>query len=221
MLEINNIKSVIFDMDGTLIDNIAYHKKAWILLLEKYGIRLEPEQFHAQNHGTIDEMIKHFFGNDLPDSRVKMLGHEKEQWYRDLYKNDIKEIEGLTEFLVDIKNKKIKIGLATNCDNSNIDFVLDSLKIRKFFDAITGGHEVTKGKPDPEIYITTLKKLGIENNKTIVFEDSGGGIRSALQAGIKVIGITTTLTNKELIGLSCIGAIDSFRQVKIVSNHFH
>ena len=72
-------KAIIFDMDGTLVDNIIFHKNAWLKFLKKYNIEIEPESFNAQNHGTIDEMIVRFFGNDISTEKVQQLGQEKEQ----------------------------------------------------------------------------------------------------------------------------------------------
>ena len=76
------LKGIIFDMDGTLVDNIPFHKKAWLTLLGNNGIHMDPETFLGQNNGTIDEMIRKFFGNDLPAEKLKQLGQEKESLYR-------------------------------------------------------------------------------------------------------------------------------------------
>lgn len=212
---IKNTKALIFDMDGTLINSISYHKEAWIRFLKKYNIYLEPNQFNAQNHGTIDEMIIRFFGDSIDLNLIKDLGQEKERIYRELYRNDIKEIDGLTNFLIELKSKNIKIGLATNCDTPNINFVLESLNIKKYFDVIIGGHEVVSGKPNPEIYISMLNRLGVMNHEAIVIEDSEGGILSALKAGINVVGITTSHNANELRKYGCYETIDDFKHFEI------
>lgn len=210
-----NIKAVIFDMDGTLVNNIPYHEKSWISFLNLNGINISPEIFSPQNHGTIDEMITRFFGNELSAEDLKSLGQNKEQTYRDLYKNDLKEISGLTGFLKDLKQKNIKIGLATMGDLPNIDFILDGLNIKNCFDEITGGHEVSKGKPDSEIFLKSLEKLNLKPEECLVFEDSLGGIQSALNAFVKVIGITTSHSEKELLDFGCVKAIDDFENVDL------
>lgn len=209
-LKMKNIKAIIFDMDGTLVDNIPYHKQAWILFLQKYGFKMDTNSFNAQNHGTIDEMIVRFFGKNLSEKTIKELGKEKEKTYRSLYKPYIKEVTGLKFFLQDLEKKQIKIMLATMGDKDNINFILESLNIMSSFSSITGGNEITKGKPDPEIYNSVLSKNNLKNNECIAIEDSIGGIQSALDAGLQVIGITTTHTKSELIDAGCYKVIDDF-----------
>lgn len=221
MINTNNLKAIIFDMDGTLIDNIPFHKEAWLSFLKRHDILLNPEEFQAQNHGNIDEMIKRFFGQNLRDEKVKELGQEKEKTYRDLYKNHIQEIAGLTNLLNKMKDLEIKASLATMGDTPNIDFVLDELSIRKFFHSVTGGHEITRGKPDAEIFNLALKKMNLNSADCIVVEDSIGGIISARQAGIKVIGITTSHSRDELKASGCFHVVSDFVELQFKLNMTH
>jgi len=206
-------KAILFDMDGTLIDNIPFHQEAWIRFLGNNGIHLLPEDFHAQNHGTLPEMIGRFFPH--VDSRAKRieLGEEKEATYRSIYKPFLKEIAGLIPFLEFLHSQKIDCHLATMGDQTNIDFTLGGLRIAHFFKTTTGGHEVLKGKPDPEIFLKSLEKAGVKAGEALVFEDSGGGIRSAKAAGLSVIGIATTHTKKELLEIGCEAAFSDFNDV--------
>lgn len=211
----NNFEAIIFDTDGTLVDNIPYHRKAWIRFLANYGIQLVENEFDAQNHGTIDEMIVRFFGNKLSKERVKELGEEKEKTYRDLFKNYIEEIEGLSNLLVGLKKQNLKSSVATMGDKNNINFILDSLSIRGFFHSITGGHEVSRGKPDPEIFELSLKKLNRKSDKVIVIEDSIGGIKAARAAGLSVIGISTSYDAEELLSNGCFRVISNFIEITL------
>lgn len=206
-------KAILFDMDGTLVDNIPFHQEAWLRFLGNHGIHLRPEDFHAQNHGTLNEMIRKFFPHvESMEKRIE-LGAEKEATYRHIYRPYLKEIEGLTPFLKFLQLQQISCHLATMGDQNNIDFTLNGLGIRHFFETVTGGHEVLKGKPDPEIFIKSMEKAEVKPGNVLVFEDSGGGIRSAKSAGLKVIGIATTHSKKELIEMGCEAAFSDFHEV--------
>ena len=108
----------------------------------------------------------------------------------------------------------INASLATMGDTPNIDFVLDELSIREFFHSVTGGHEIIRGKPDAEIFNLALKKMNLNSADCIVIEDSAGGILSARQAGIKVIGITTSHSEDELKAKGCFHVISDFHDLQ-------
>ncbi len=110
------------------------------------------------------------FGREFTDEKIKEFGDEKEFMYRELYKNHIREISGLTSFLQTLKKQGVKIGLATMSNQENIDFILDSLHIRNYFDVFVAGEEVSKGKPDPEIFNLIVKKLNVENKDCLIFK---------------------------------------------------
>lgn len=202
-------------MDGTLVDSIPFHQASWVSFLKKHNIVLDPEQFQAQNHGNIEEMIKRFFGAAISDEKRIELGNEKEVMYRDLYRLQIREIDGLTDFLKALNKQKITVALATMGDQTNIGFILDAIKIRPYFQYITGGNEIVKGKPDPEIYELSLKKMNLKNTDCVVIEDSIDGVLSAQKAGIKVIGITTSQTADELTKAGCFYTISDYRDLDL------
>jgi beta-phosphoglucomutase len=209
------IKAFIFDMDGTLVDSMPFHRDAWLQFCRNHQIPFTHDRFHAENHGTLDEMIRYFLGQDLTDERIKELGQEKEVIYRELYKDHIKEIDGLTGLLEKLERLGVKIALATNGDMTNIDFVLDSLNIRRFFDFIIGADEISKGKPDPEIFERTLTKLNLKSRECIAVEDSTDGIISARRAGLEVIGISTTQTDESLKEMGCFQVISNFKELNL------
>lgn len=206
------IQAILFDMDGTLVDSIPFHQEAWLRFLGNYGIHLRPEDFHAQNHGTIHEMIARFFPHEKSLEKRAELGEEKEITYRKIYQAELTEVGGLGLFLQKLQNRGISMHLATMGDQNNIDFTLDGLGIRGYFQTITGGHEVLKGKPDPEIFLKSLEKSGVRKEACLAFEDSGGGIRSALAAGLPVVGIATSHSKRELMEMGCFAAFADFTE---------
>ncbi|WP_126973260.1 HAD family hydrolase [Gynurincola endophyticus] len=211
MTQTTKNKAIILDMDGTIVDNMHFHRKSWIGFLKKHSIFINEDQFQAQNHGTINEMITRFFGAATGTEKIKALGLEKEALYRDLYQGQVEEIKDFTIFLKKLKEKGFKIALATMGNKDNIDFTLSAINVTAYFDVIVGGDDVTRGKPDPSIYLKAIELLDADVNHSFAFEDSPGGIQSAKTAGLKVIGITTSHSKEELVAYGCIDAFKDFQ----------
>lgn len=194
----DSIRAAIFDMDGTLVDNMHFHQQAWFSFLEDHGIQVSEAEYHAKNAGILPEIIARFFPDVTDIEIVYELGRKKERKYQEIYRPHVKALPGLETFLTSLRQAGIRIALATAADRGNIDFTLDALGIRDHFDVIVGAEEVSKGKPDPEVFLLTAEKLGIEPDACAAFEDSNPGIRAALAAGMRVVGLATTHTNDEL-----------------------
>lgn len=113
----------------------------------------------------------------------------------------------------ELEKERIPLAIATSARKPYTNFILDGLNIRKFFQQIATAEEITKGKPDPEIYLLAANKLGVDPRKCLAFEDALSGIKSAQAAGLKVIGITTTHSAEELKIADKI--IDSFKDITI------
>jgi beta-phosphoglucomutase family hydrolase len=192
------IRAAIFDMDGTLVDNMHFHQEAWCSFLSDHGLQVSEEEYHAKNAGILPEIIARFFPEVKEIEALYELGRKKEQKYQEIYRPHVKALPGLESFLTSLRKSGIKTALATAADRGNIDFTLDALGIREYFDAIVGAEDVTKGKPDPEVFLVAAQKLGVEPDYCAAFEDSNPGIRSALAAGMRVVGLATTHTNDEL-----------------------
>ena len=189
----------IFDMDGVLVDNHKWHFEAWVEFGKKYGMEITAGEFGKQFGSTNRQVLVSLFGNVLSEEQVIALGNEKEDIYRQLYLPFIKPVDGLPEFLQNIYTKDIPIALATSAPPENVEFTLDNTGLKKYFSVITDATKVTLGKPDPQVYLLTAAKLGVEPAECIVFEDSVPGIKSAQNAGMRVIAVATTHKPEELL----------------------
>jgi beta-phosphoglucomutase len=200
-----NAKAVIFDLDGTLIDNNAYHLETWKKYLEKSGRSISDEEFNANFNGrTNQDVIEYLYGKEV--SKEEALQHtlDKEALYREIYQPFIKPVSGLIELLEILHNKNIPMAIATSGIQPNIDFMFEHIPIKKYFKAVVNSSHIKKGKPDPEIYIKTASLLNIPPKNCLVFEDAVVGIKSAKAAGMKVIAIATTQPREELSGADMI-----------------
>lgn len=183
----------IFDMDGTMIDNIQFHLQAWQDFLSSQGIAITAAELDRQNHGTIGEVLRRICGEHLSDAEVLKLGERKEARYRELYRPHLKLVAGLNSFLDEAQRLDIPMALATSGAAPNTDFVMDGLGIRSYFQTWVGGDDVTFGKPHPETFLKAAQRLNRSPEQCLVFEDTLSGIAAAEQAGMKAVAITTTL----------------------------
>jgi beta-phosphoglucomutase family hydrolase len=192
-------KAVIFDLDGTLIDNNSYHRQTWEKYLEKIGKQISEEEFNANMNGrTNEDAIKYIFGKDISNEESVKHTLEKEELYRKIYKPFIKPVPGLIEFLEILKSKNITMAIATSGIQPNIDFMFENISIKEYFDVVVNSAHIKKGKPDPEIYLKAASLLKVEPKNCLVFEDAVVGIKSAKAAGMKVIALATTQPKEEL-----------------------
>jgi beta-phosphoglucomutase len=185
--------AAIFDMDGTLIDNTPYHFKSWQALFKKYGKgELSKQTYYTQISGVpIMDTLKALFGNDHDENGLKELLKEKEEFYRKEYAPYLTAINGLENFLKELKSDGVKMAMATSATVEDIDFILNKIPIRADFDVIVNSSMVNKPKPYPDIFLKAAEELNIAPSRCIVFEDSLAGIKAANSAGMKVVAITT------------------------------
>jgi beta-phosphoglucomutase len=188
----------IFDMDGVLIDSNPAHKIALKQFCKQHGHDLSETDLREKIYGrTNKDWLRNLFG-DIDKNLLLQYADEKEALFRELYKKDVKPLEGLIPFLTKLKEQGISRAIATSAPRANVDFTLQFANMEGFFDTILDESFVSKGKPDPEIYTKTVKALGFEPANCIVFEDSLSGVEAGKAAGCKVVGVTTTHTPEEL-----------------------
>ena len=208
-------RAFIFDMDGTLVDNMRFHTKAWTTMLAENGIKNDGHDFLVKTAGkTNREIIPAFFEN-ATEAELLKLGNRKEALYRDLFLPERKTVKGAIEFLERSQKLGIKMAVATAAPVANMEFILDGLDLRRFFDAITTAADVIQGKPHPEGFLISAEKLGIKPENCLVFEDAVNGFEAAHNAGMKSIGIATVNSTEEILKLdSVIEAHEDFTYLK-------
>ena len=204
-------RAFIFDMDGTLVDNMRFHGEAWQKMLAENGIETDTRKFLVNTAGkTNREIIPNFF-SDATEERLSELGLRKETLYRELYLPHRKVVAGAIEFLTKAESLGVKMAVATAAPVANMEFVLDGLDLRKYFQAIPTAADVSNGKPNPEIFLKSAEKLGIEPKHCLVFEDAVNGFEAAHCAGMKSIGVATVNQIEDILNLdSVVAAYDDF-----------
>lgn len=179
-------------MDGTLIDNTPYHFKSWQEFFKRHNLGdISVEKYKATISGVpiIDTMRSLF--PDADEITLKSYREEKEIFYREIYAPFLAPINGLENFLTELKDAGIKMAIASSATVEDINFILNKIPIRDDFSAIIDGSRVSKGKPNPQIFLKAAGELDAKPEDCVVFEDSIAGIKAANAAGAKVVGITT------------------------------
>jgi len=192
--------AVIFDMDGTMVDNTPYHYKTWQVMFEKYGMGdLSSHTYYSEFSGVpVMDTVQRLFAGDRDADGLTQLVKEKESIYQNLYTPHAAPINGLIAFLDELKQNGIKIAIASSASIHDIDFILERIHVRDYFDVIIDGSQVTKGKPNPDIFLKAAEHLQTLPENCVVIEDSIAGIKAGNAAGMKVIGITTGNTAEKL-----------------------
>lgn len=186
---LGNIKAVIFDLDGSLVDSMWIWRDIDIEYLGRFGIEL-PKELQTEIEGkSFSETAVYFKERfDIPDSLEQM----KEDWNRmawDKYMNEVMLKPGADVFLHHCLDKGIKLGIATSNSRQLVEAVANARGFGKDFDCIMTACEVEKGKPSPDIYLAVADKLGVEPEECLVFEDITPGIMAGKNAGMRVCAV--------------------------------
>ena len=214
MIQLPPAKAYIFDMDGTLTDNMHFHHEAWMKFIALKKLGIDAATFERDYHkGTLIEVMARFFPHLTTEEELRGVGNEKEALYRNTYGHLLKPLTGLHLFLEQLKQKNIPVGLATMGDQNNLEMTLKQLKITSYFQSTTGGDQVEKGKPHPEIFLRAAEKIGVDSQDCLAFEDTYSGISAAQAAGMQVVGVATQFSEKKLLELGCIVSVKDFQNI--------
>jgi beta-phosphoglucomutase len=188
-------RAFLFDMDGVIADSNPYHRLAWEAFNRRYGLETTEAMQQWMYGKRNDQIVRGFFGAELPPEEVTARGAAKEALYREMIAGRVESmlVPGLREFLE--RYGDTPKAVATNAEPSNVDFLLQQTGLRPYFQVVLNGHQVSHPKPDPEIYLRAAELLQTEPAACIVFEDSHSGVEAGRAAGMRVIGISTTFGN--------------------------
>lgn len=191
------MKAFLFDLNGTMIDDMEYHIRAWHTILNELGAGISYERTKAECYGKNDELLERIFPGRFSSDEKTAMSYAKEEKYQREYRPRLALLKGLGDFLKEAQAKEIPMAIGSAAIKFNIDFVLDGLNIRNYFSSIVSADDVLFSKPNPETFMKCADQLGITPERCIVFEDTPKGVQCALNAGMKVVVVNTMHTTEE------------------------
>ena len=203
-------KGIIFDMDGTIVDSLPYHYKAWKIFFRENKVENFSEKLKEYKGGGTLDLMTAVYGDKYSRNELKIMTDDKEIIFRQIYKNNVEPIKGFMKMFEFIKSKKILVGLASNAIRKNVKMILNELKIYEEFDSIICGDEVKKGKPNPEMFDETVNRFKLKKKECLIFEDSVEGVSAAVNSKVDVIGITSSISGEVLIDRGCKLTMDDY-----------
>ena len=188
-----SFRAVIFDIDGTIVDNMHLHAEAFAAFAERHGLPMLTPDDRARLDGRRNsEIFPILFKRDVPREEWQAYEHEKESLYRELSRGRLTPMKGLHHLIAKLKAEGIKIALATSAPELNVTHTLTELGLTGDFSIIVRGDQVPRGKPAPDVFLEAARQLGVPPADCLVFEDAPMGIAAAHAAGMTVVGITTS-----------------------------
>lgn len=191
--------AILFDMDGVICHTNPYHEIAFEVFFDKHKIQYSKQEFEKHMYGKHNSHIMtHFFKRPIYGAELTELEDEKESIFREIYKDKVTPITGFIDFLDLLKASHFNTAVATAAPIANMNLIVDELRIRSKMNTLLGSENVTLHKPHPEVYTKAANNISIRPENAIVFEDSFSGVTAGLNAGMKVIGVLSTHTKKQL-----------------------
>lgn len=203
------LHAAIFDLNGTLVDDIAYHYEAWCSLAKRHGFAMTEAIFQSFNGQKNEDIFPKLMGDGVDREQMETLGREKEKLYRTLYRPHLAPVRGIEPLLQRLRARGVALAVASSAPVENRDMVIDGLNWRATFDIVVA-NEGLRGKPAPDIFRAASEKLGVPPRSCLVFEDAENGVLAARAGGFACVGVTTNVAAQVLRDAGAVITVPDF-----------
>lgn len=195
-----SIAGLVFDLDGTLTDNMGLHAEAFARFAARHGLPpLTPADRARLDGKRNSEIFPVLFGRPLPPAEWRAYEEEKESLYREISAGRLRPLRGLPALLEAADKARLRLAVATSAPAPNVEHTLRELGLAARFPVVVRGDEVARGKPEPDVFVEAARRLGLSPADCLAFEDAPSGIAAARRAGMRVVGLTTSFPTAVLL----------------------
>ena len=207
-------QAIIFDMDGTMIDSMPWHAKAWVEFARRRDMALDVPDLMARTTGRNGtECIRELLGREVSQDEADALTREKEDIYRELFGPQFAEVAGFRQFAQQVAGRGLKVAVGTAGDIHNVEFAMSRLQMQPQPLAVVRGDEGLPGKPEPSIFLEAARRLSVQPQHCIVFEDAPFGIEAARRAGMRAVAVCSTHSPAQLAGPHVLAAVRDYTEL--------
>ena len=189
---------VIFDIDGVLLDSYKMHYECWRIIAEKHSIYVSEKEFDSLFGRRGSEIVREIWGKDLPGEQVVAIHRQKQALYRENLQRNFPEMDGAIQLIDALAAEGFVLGIGSSAPPENVEMSLNGLGRAKSFKAVVTGSDVTRGKPDPQVFLLAAQRMGLEPADCAVIEDALAGIAAALAGGMTAIALAGTAPPESL-----------------------
>ena len=190
--------AVIFDMDGVLVDTFEAHFESWNVVARVEGAEMTRQQFAKTFGRTSREIITMLWPEKADDAAaIRNFDDRKEEAFRAIIAEEFPAMPGVSELLSSLAAAGIPMAVGSSGPSPNIAMVVEKLEATEIFSVLVTADDVTRGKPDPQVFLLAAERLGIAPARCIVVEDAQAGVMAARAAGMRCVGITSTGRTRE------------------------
>ncbi len=205
----------IFDHDGVLVDSLANHQKAWVELGRRENLDITDDFIHKTFGMTNPSILRLLLGESLEDSRITRYSDLKEACYRDVARSTLELMRGVHELLGALQEAGFALAIGSSGVLPNLELTIETCGLPGRFSAIASLEDISRGKPDPEVFLVAAHKVGIEPARAVVFEDAPVGIQAAKSAGMLAVGVTTTHPAGSLVDAGADIVVDTLERFDV------
>jgi beta-phosphoglucomutase family hydrolase len=203
------VRGVVFDLNGTLVDDICFHRGAWHALAKELGLAMDEARFQSFNGLKNVDIMPRLLGRDVTAEEVARLGERKEAAYRAMYRPHLALVPGALALLSRLRAASVPVAIASSAPPENRAMVIDGLGLDAYVEVVVAAEHLP-GKPAPDVFLEAARQLGVTPTDCLAFEDAANGVRAAASAGMLVGAVTTNNPAEVLLEAGAAFAVADF-----------